>query len=42
VATSADRIVRMRDGRIDDGQTETAGRPLAGGVFGVLEEDPPP
>jgi len=35
VAASADRIVRMRDGRIDEG-TSLAG-PAAGGVFGVLE-----
>jgi len=36
VAASADRIVRMRDGRIDDGQTPAQG--AAGGVFGVLED----
>jgi putative ABC transport system ATP-binding protein len=34
VAASADRIVRMRDGRIDDGPAATA---PTGGVFGVLE-----
>ena len=38
VAASADRIVRMRDGRIDDGATPTAG---VGGVFGVLEDPAP-
>ena len=38
VAASADRIVRMRDGRIDDGTTPTAG---VGGVFGVLEDPAP-
>ena len=35
VAATADRIVRMRDGRIDDGATEQI---LPGGVFGVLGE----
>jgi putative ABC transport system ATP-binding protein len=40
VAASADRIVRMRDGRIDDGHPETPRSPAAGGVFGVLEGDP--
>jgi putative ABC transport system ATP-binding protein len=34
VAASADRIVRMRDGRIDDGPAATG---PTGGVFGVLE-----
>jgi putative ABC transport system ATP-binding protein len=39
VAASAERIVRMRDGRIDDGRQE----PVAGdGVFGVLPEDAAP
>ena len=40
VASGADRIVRMRDGRIDDG----TGVPTAGPVspvFGVLGEEPP-
>ncbi len=36
VAASADRIVRMRDGRIDDGRDETA--EAHPGVFGVLPE----
>ena len=37
VASTADRIVRMKDGRIDDGHpTPTAG--AQGGVFGVLGE----
>ena len=36
VAASAQRIVRMRDGRVDDGQASAPG--AAGGVFGVLEE----
>ena len=35
VAAAADRIVRMRDGRVDDGLTSPA---TTGGVFGVLEE----
>ena len=35
VAAVADRIVRMRDGRVDDGVTSTA---TTGGVFGILEE----
>jgi putative ABC transport system ATP-binding protein len=38
VAASADRIVRMRDGRIDDGATPTPG---VEGVFGVLEDPAP-
>ena len=38
VAASADRIVRMRDGRIDDGATPAPG---VGGVFGVLEDPAP-
>jgi putative ABC transport system ATP-binding protein len=39
VAASADRIVRMRDGRIDDGApSDVTG---AGGVFGVLENPAP-
>ena len=36
VAAAADRIVRMRDGRIDDGATPAVGP--VGGVFGVLED----
>jgi putative ABC transport system ATP-binding protein len=39
VAASADRIVRMRDGRIDDGRSQ-AGASSQGGVFGVLPEEP--
>ena len=40
VAGTADRIVRMRDGRIDDGaSTEQA---MPGGVFGVLGEQTQP
>ena len=39
VAASADRIVRMRDGRIDDGQAPSTG--AVGGVFGVLEDRSP-
>jgi putative ABC transport system ATP-binding protein len=35
VAASADRIVRMRDGRIDDGSPTKQGS--TGNVFGVLE-----
>jgi putative ABC transport system ATP-binding protein len=38
VAAVADRIVRMKDGRIDDGATSSTA--TSGGVFGVLEEDP--
>jgi putative ABC transport system ATP-binding protein len=44
VAASADRIVRMRDGRLDDrsaGRSTSASSP-SGGVFGVLGEDPLP
>ena len=41
VAASADRIVRMRDGRIDDGLASGSKGPSAGGVFGVLGEEPP-
>ena len=43
VAASADRIVRMRDGRMDDGRTATS-RDTAGSasVFGVLEEEQGP
>lgn len=40
VAATADRIVRMRDGRIDDGRTPGVGATL-GGVFGGLGEAPP-
>lgn len=40
VASGADRIVRMRDGRIDDGHLEGPAEPV-GPVFGVLGEDPP-
>ena len=40
VASGADRIVRMRDGRIDDGAAIAATGP-ASPVFGVLGEDPP-
>ena len=41
VAASADRIVRMLDGRIDDGQASGPRPPPAGGVFGVLGEERP-
>ena len=37
VAAVSDRIVRMRDGRIDDGR-EHAAAGAAGGVFGTWEE----
>jgi putative ABC transport system ATP-binding protein len=37
VAGTADRIVRMRDGRIDDGPASEGSR-VAAGVFGVLGE----
>jgi putative ABC transport system ATP-binding protein len=40
VAASAQRIVRMKDGRIDDGRPETAAP--ADAVFGVLGEDATP
>ena len=40
VAAVADRIVRMKDGRIDDGAPSAPGR--SGGVFGVLEDDEAP
>ncbi len=40
VASGADRIVRMRDGRIDDGAASAAAGP-ASPVFGVLGEDSP-
>ena len=40
VASGADRIVRMRDGRIDDGVAAPATGP-ASPVFGVLGEEPP-
>ena len=40
VASGADRIVRMRDGRIDDGRADGPAEP-AGPVFGVLGEDSP-
>ncbi len=36
VAAAADRIVRMRDGRVDDGDERA--RATTGGVFGVLED----
>jgi putative ABC transport system ATP-binding protein len=36
VAAAADTIVRMKDGRIDDG--EVASSAAAGGIFGVLQE----
>jgi putative ABC transport system ATP-binding protein len=41
VASSADRIVHMRDGRIDDGRALTSSQGLgsAAGVFGVLGEE---
>jgi putative ABC transport system ATP-binding protein len=38
VAASADGVVRMKDGRIDDGTDETAER--GQGIFGVLPEAP--
>jgi putative ABC transport system ATP-binding protein len=38
VATKADRIVRMKDGRIDDGHPASLGAAGQGGVFGVLGE----
>ena len=37
VASVSDRIVRMRDGRIDDGR-EHAATGAAGGVFAAWEE----
>jgi len=37
VAATADRIILMKDGRIDDGGAEAAGP--GDGVFGVLPED---
>ena len=37
VASASDRVLRMKDGRIDDGSEEAA--VSAAGVFGVLEED---
>jgi putative ABC transport system ATP-binding protein len=40
VAAIADRIVRMRDGHIDDGSGATSAL-SPGGVFGVLGETPP-
>jgi putative ABC transport system ATP-binding protein len=40
VAASADRIVHMKDGRIDDGSQEPVGSDT--GVFGVLPEDASP
>jgi len=41
VASSADRIVHMRDGRIDDGRAPTSSQGLgsAAGIFGVLGEE---
>lgn len=41
VAAVADRIVRMRDGRVEDGSTGHGEAP-AGGVFGVMPERPTP
>jgi len=41
VAASADRIVHMRDGRIEDGRATGSKTLPAGGVFGVLREEPP-
>jgi putative ABC transport system ATP-binding protein len=41
VAASADRIVRMRDGRIEDGRAAGSNTLPAGDVFGVLGEEPP-
>jgi putative ABC transport system ATP-binding protein len=41
VAATADRIVHMRDGRIDDGASPAASPGSAGGIFGVLEEPRP-
>ena len=41
VAASADRIVRMRDGRIEDGRATASKTLPAGGVFGVLGEETP-
>ena len=38
VAAAADSVVRMKDGRIDDGEVAASG--AGGGVFGVLEEGP--
>lgn len=38
VAAKADRIVRMKDGRIDDGHPASIGAAGQGGVFGVLGE----
>ena len=40
VAATADRIVRMRDGHIDDGRAATSAL-TPGGVFGVRGETPP-
>jgi putative ABC transport system ATP-binding protein len=40
VASVSDRIVRMRDGRIDDGR-EHAASGAAGGVFAVWQEPAP-
>jgi putative ABC transport system ATP-binding protein len=40
VAASADRIVRLRDGRVDDGASSSRSD-TAAGIFGVLGESPP-
>jgi putative ABC transport system ATP-binding protein len=40
VAASADRIIHMRDGRIEDRSASGSKTPPAGGVFGVLGEEP--
>jgi putative ABC transport system ATP-binding protein len=41
VAASADRILRMRDGRIEDGLAAGPKTPRAGDVFGILGEGTP-
>jgi putative ABC transport system ATP-binding protein len=40
VASSADRIVRMRDGRIEDGTGTQSMSPSRSGIFGVLGGEP--
>jgi putative ABC transport system ATP-binding protein len=40
VAASADRVVRMLDGRIEDRLASGSKTPPAGGVFGILGEEP--
>jgi ABC-type lipoprotein export system ATPase subunit len=40
VAASADRIIHMLDGRIEDRSASGSKTPPAGGVFGVLGEEP--